>query len=212
MTSSVAAVVGNHGERGRRHIYTEDDWNLSCTDTYLPYHQAKKLSEEVALEMEKAQERLVDNVPKLPWHWIICWCHWDLFLTSTHISVVHDHERSAQCHNFCFVLCSLDGNSLSSLLALCAGLHLATWSASQLDSWGKSCRAPTSASFPTWHTAWLMWTMLQLLILSPWSRATPRAGEYYPTLLCSLRSDDSFFCLTNIWQYCWWHVYLITRQ
>ncbi|GMH42956.1 hypothetical protein BSKO_10878 [Bryopsis sp. KO-2023] len=57
LTSSVAAVVGDHWERGKNHVYTENDWNTSCTDTYLPYHQAKKVSEEMARDIAKAQSR-----------------------------------------------------------------------------------------------------------------------------------------------------------
>lgn len=57
LTSSVAAVVGDHAERGRGHVYTEDDWNTTCADTNLTYHQAKKLSEEVAHEIHEEQSR-----------------------------------------------------------------------------------------------------------------------------------------------------------
>ena len=39
MTSSVAAVVGDHWERGRHHVFTEADWNLTATETHLPYHR-----------------------------------------------------------------------------------------------------------------------------------------------------------------------------
>ena len=39
MTSSVAAVVGDHWERGRHHVFTEADWNLTATEAHLPYHR-----------------------------------------------------------------------------------------------------------------------------------------------------------------------------
>lgn len=39
ITSSISAVVGDHYERGRYHLYNEDDWDLSATDTFLPYHR-----------------------------------------------------------------------------------------------------------------------------------------------------------------------------
>lgn len=39
MTSSVGAVVGDHWERGAHHVYTEDDWNQTATETFLPYHR-----------------------------------------------------------------------------------------------------------------------------------------------------------------------------
>lgn len=39
LTSSVTAVVGDHGERGPDHIFTEADWNLTSRSDYLPYHR-----------------------------------------------------------------------------------------------------------------------------------------------------------------------------
>ena len=39
LTSSVAAVVGDHWEKGRDHVYTEADWNQTATQTFLPYHR-----------------------------------------------------------------------------------------------------------------------------------------------------------------------------
>ena len=39
VTSSVGAVVGDHWERGRHHVFTEADWNLTATETHLPYHR-----------------------------------------------------------------------------------------------------------------------------------------------------------------------------
>ncbi len=39
MTSSVGAVAGDHWERGPNHIFTEEDWNQTATETFLPYHR-----------------------------------------------------------------------------------------------------------------------------------------------------------------------------
>lgn len=39
LTSSVAAIVGDHWERGRGHVFTEADWNQSATQCFLPYHR-----------------------------------------------------------------------------------------------------------------------------------------------------------------------------
>ncbi len=36
-----AAVVGVHSERGAGHAFTEDDWDLSASETFLPYHYSK---------------------------------------------------------------------------------------------------------------------------------------------------------------------------
>jgi nucleoside-diphosphate-sugar epimerase len=48
ITSSISAIVGDHYERGRWHVYNEDDWDLSATDTFLPYHRCA-FSEATAL-------------------------------------------------------------------------------------------------------------------------------------------------------------------
>ena len=39
LTSSVAAIVGDHWERGRDHVFTEADWNQTATESFLPYHR-----------------------------------------------------------------------------------------------------------------------------------------------------------------------------
>ena len=39
LTSSVAAIVGDHWERGRDHVFTEADWNQTATQGFLPYHR-----------------------------------------------------------------------------------------------------------------------------------------------------------------------------
>ena len=39
LTSSVAAVCSDHWERGRHHVFTEQDWNLGASESYLPYHR-----------------------------------------------------------------------------------------------------------------------------------------------------------------------------
>ncbi|CAL5224580.1 g7286 [Coccomyxa viridis] len=57
LTSSVAAIVGDHWERGRDHVYTEADWNQTATQSFLPYHRSKVLAEQKAFEMCKQQSR-----------------------------------------------------------------------------------------------------------------------------------------------------------
>eukprot|EP00884_Botryococcus_braunii_P020637 jgi/Botrbrau1/7257/Bobra.0021s0038.2 len=57
LTSSVAAVVGDNWERGEGHVFTEADWNISATDTYLPYHRSKVLAEKKAFELEGQQRQ-----------------------------------------------------------------------------------------------------------------------------------------------------------
>ncbi len=37
LTSSVAAVYGNPHERGKGHVFTEEDWNCTASETVLPY-------------------------------------------------------------------------------------------------------------------------------------------------------------------------------
>lgn len=37
LTSSVAAVYGNPHERGASHVFTEEDWNCTASETVLPY-------------------------------------------------------------------------------------------------------------------------------------------------------------------------------
>ncbi|KAK9839285.1 hypothetical protein WJX81_005644 [Elliptochloris bilobata] len=57
MTSSVAAVVGDHWERGRHHVFTEADWNLTAAETHLPYHRSKLLAEKRAYELCAEQDQ-----------------------------------------------------------------------------------------------------------------------------------------------------------
>jgi len=37
LTSSVAAVYGDPSERGKGHIFTEDDWTIAAKEQYIPY-------------------------------------------------------------------------------------------------------------------------------------------------------------------------------
>ena len=37
LTSSVAAVYGDPAERGKDHIFTEEDWALAPKEQYIPY-------------------------------------------------------------------------------------------------------------------------------------------------------------------------------
>ncbi|KAG2502117.1 hypothetical protein HYH03_000609 [Edaphochlamys debaryana] len=57
LTSSCAAIYGNPSERGQGHVYTEEDWNPTASETTLPYYYSKKLAEEKAWEMATAQDR-----------------------------------------------------------------------------------------------------------------------------------------------------------
>lgn len=47
LTSSTAAVFTDAYERGRGHVFTEDDWNVSATRTKFPYFYSKKMAEQV---------------------------------------------------------------------------------------------------------------------------------------------------------------------
>eukprot|EP00884_Botryococcus_braunii_P021954 jgi/Botrbrau1/8442/Bobra.0237s0061.1 len=55
ITSSISAIVGDHHERGKFHVYNEDDWDLSATDTYLPYHRGKTLAEQKAYDISRGK-------------------------------------------------------------------------------------------------------------------------------------------------------------
>lgn len=56
-TSSVAALYGDPHEKGKDHIYTEDDWNNLASDKVLPYFYSKTLAEKTAMKMCKLQSR-----------------------------------------------------------------------------------------------------------------------------------------------------------
>jgi hypothetical protein len=47
LTSSTAAVFTDATERGQDHVFTEADWNCSCSTTRFPYFQSKKQAEQV---------------------------------------------------------------------------------------------------------------------------------------------------------------------
>lgn len=57
LTSSVAAIYGNPMERGPNHVFTEEDWCTTPSATVMPYYYSKRLAEEKAWEMCKAQAR-----------------------------------------------------------------------------------------------------------------------------------------------------------
>lgn len=61
LTSSVAAIYGNPHERGPAHEFTEEDWNLTARPDCLPYYYSKRVAEEKAWEMAKAQSRWVGH-------------------------------------------------------------------------------------------------------------------------------------------------------
>jgi len=56
LTSSVAAVLGNHDDKPN-HVYNEDDWNMSSNIQNSPYQFSKRLAEEKAWEMVKVQSK-----------------------------------------------------------------------------------------------------------------------------------------------------------
>ena len=53
LTSSVAAVCGPPDERGEVHTFTEEDWSLSPSPTFLPYYFSKREAEKKAWEVAK---------------------------------------------------------------------------------------------------------------------------------------------------------------
>jgi len=55
LTSSVVAVYGDPGERGKDHLFTEADWDTSATETYLPYNYSKTVAEKRAWELQKGK-------------------------------------------------------------------------------------------------------------------------------------------------------------
>ncbi|KAG2451350.1 hypothetical protein HYH02_003954 [Chlamydomonas schloesseri] len=57
LTSSCAAIYGDPWEFGKNHVYTEADWNATSTDKVLTYSYSKKLAEQKAWEMAKAQSQ-----------------------------------------------------------------------------------------------------------------------------------------------------------
>ena len=50
-------MVGDYAEREPGHIFTEDDWALAPTETYLPYSFSKMLAETKAMEISSKQMR-----------------------------------------------------------------------------------------------------------------------------------------------------------
>ncbi|KXZ43334.1 hypothetical protein GPECTOR_94g656 [Gonium pectorale] len=57
LTSSCAAIYGNPTEFGKDHVYTEEDWNPTASEKLLPYYYSKKIAEQRAWELAKAQSR-----------------------------------------------------------------------------------------------------------------------------------------------------------
>jgi len=55
LTSSVGAVWGKAYEHGEDHVITEEDWNISANEEWLPYYYSKTLAERRAWELEKEQ-------------------------------------------------------------------------------------------------------------------------------------------------------------
>jgi len=57
LTSSCAAIYGDSHQSGAGVPFTEADWAAKTSPTYLPYYYSKKIAEEKAWEMQKAQSR-----------------------------------------------------------------------------------------------------------------------------------------------------------
>lgn len=57
VTSSVAAIAGDSDQKGEGVPFSEADWAEKLSETFLPYNLSKKLAEEKAWEMAKAQNR-----------------------------------------------------------------------------------------------------------------------------------------------------------
>ncbi len=52
VTSSVVGVWGDPTERGKKHVFTEDDWNKIAHPKNYPYFYSKMKAEQLAYEME----------------------------------------------------------------------------------------------------------------------------------------------------------------
>jgi dihydroflavonol-4-reductase len=51
VTSSTAAVFTDATERGKGHVFTEQDWNISATPSRFPYFYSKKMAEQVRADV-----------------------------------------------------------------------------------------------------------------------------------------------------------------
>jgi nucleoside-diphosphate-sugar epimerase len=54
VTSSVVGVWGDPSERGKGHVFNEDDWNLVAHPTRYPYFYSKMVAEKRAYELHEA--------------------------------------------------------------------------------------------------------------------------------------------------------------
>ena len=61
LTSSVVALYADPHERGKDHVFDDNDWALRSTETFLPYFYSKKLAEQRAWEMCKEQSRCASD-------------------------------------------------------------------------------------------------------------------------------------------------------
>jgi len=53
LTASTVSVWGDPNERGKGHVFTEDDWNITATPKQFPYFYSKTKAEQRAYEMHK---------------------------------------------------------------------------------------------------------------------------------------------------------------
>ena len=56
LSSSLSAVFADNYERGPDHVYTEDDWTIGASESFLPYSLSKTLAEKKAWELYHAQK------------------------------------------------------------------------------------------------------------------------------------------------------------
>jgi nucleoside-diphosphate-sugar epimerase len=64
VTSSTAAVFTDGTERGKGHVFTEADWNITATPTKFPYFYSKKMAELVS-HVDWERELVAGS--KVPW-------------------------------------------------------------------------------------------------------------------------------------------------
>lgn len=53
LTASTVSVWGDPHERGKGHVFTEEDWNITAHPKRFPYFYSKTKAEERAYQMEK---------------------------------------------------------------------------------------------------------------------------------------------------------------
>eukprot|EP00877_Chromochloris_zofingiensis_P007635 jgi/Chrzof1/3124/Cz12g12250.t1 len=76
MTSSIAAILSDYWERGRDHVYTEDDWCMTQDKAHMTYHYVKREQEKLAYELAKgARWSLATVNPGVVFGPVLCATH-----------------------------------------------------------------------------------------------------------------------------------------